>query len=272
MKVNRPKHLILQAIGKFQYLSAYQLTRLLFSPTSQTYTWQHVSELKRAGYVTQLELPSLRFGRPRAFYCLTSKGYRYLDDPSLPDPPRFRSVNEPYRNALFLKHTEACNDLVILAHNLPKADDRLQLTRSLSEAQIKKTKFALKPDGWIELYGTKPAATAFEMDRATEGKERWKDKISAYSAYVREDYQSDFQSNSLTIAVVTSSRRRMGDLLTWTEIALRAVNDLALTPLLYFASFDPVETTPSHVFFRPIWTTLEQPHQRLLPDDIFSSP
>lgn len=271
MKVNLPKHRILQAIGKFQYLSAFQLTRLLFSEGSQTYTWENVSALRKAEYVAQLELPSLtKFGRPRAFYCLTSKGYRYLDDPTLPDPPRFRSTNEPYRNALFLKHTESSNDLLILAHNLPRVDTRLTLTRSLTEAQLKKRKLPLRPDGWIELYGTKPAAIAFEMDRATEGKERWKAKIGAYSRYIRDEYRHDFQATSLTIAVVTSSRRRVADLLLWSEEALREVNDLAMAPILYFASFNPVETNPAQVFEWPIWTTIHATQQRLLPDDIFS--
>jgi hypothetical protein len=271
MRVNLPKHRILEAVGKFQYLSALQLTTLLFSRGSHTYTQENVSQLKEWGYLNQLHIPTLTsYGRPRAFYCLSDKGYKYLGDPTLPNPPRFKDSTEPYRNALFLKHSEQANDLVIMAHNLPRADGRFTLTRSLTEAQLKKRRVKVKPDGWIELTATKTTAIAFEMDRATESRDKWKAKVAAYSEYIRGEYQRDFQSEFLTIATVTSTQRRLQELLSWTEEALKEVNDFGMAQILYFASFDPVETSPAQAFLSPIWVTLDDPaHQQLLPEDIF---
>jgi hypothetical protein len=269
VKVNRPKHLILEAVGKFQYLSAFQLARYQFSPTSLTYVQANVAELIAAGYLKKLDLPNIK-GRPRAFYALSSKGYSYLEDPSVPTPPRFKDADEPYRNALFLLHTEAANDLVILSHNLPRMDERFTVSRSLSEAQLKKARLSTIPDGWVEIQAVRRAGICFELDRGTVARTDWQAKIAAYSRYLRDGYQQDFETSAYpTIVTVTTTPRRMSDLLSWTTDALRDINDLELVSLLYFAHFNPVEMSPAQAFLAPIWVTPDDPKpQPLLPEDI----
>ena len=268
MKVNRPKHLIIEAVGKFQYLSAFQLARYQFSPTSLTYVQANVAELITAGYLKKLGLPKIK-GRPRAFYTLSPKGYSYLEDPSLPTPPRFKDIDEPYRNALFLLHTEAANDLVILAHNLPREDKRFTVTRSMSEAQLKKRRVRVKPDGWIELTATGTIAIAFEMDRGTEGRSDWEKKILAYASYIEGEYQQDFATQKLTIAIIATTQRRLVDLIRWTGEILIDNAVTHLSPWLYFAHFNPVEITPTQAFLWPIWVTVDDPTpQPLLPKGI----
>src|SRR5688500_12470664 len=147
MKIGRPKHLILTAVGRFQYLSSFQLARLLFSPTSLTYAQKHVAELVKESYVRRIFLPTATpRGRPRTFYTLSSKGYQYLNDKSIHPPVRFKDIDEPYRNALFLLHTEAANDLMILSYNLEREDERITISRARTEAELKRAQTAVIPD------------------------------------------------------------------------------------------------------------------------------
>lgn len=135
---------------------------------------------------------------------------------------------------------------------------------------IKKQRTAVRPDGWIELYTNRPVPIAFEMDRATEARVDWQKKLEAYSDYIRGPYQADFQAEKLTIAVVTTSQRRLAELLVWSKAVLNEINDPVLASILYFASFNPVETSPSQAFLWPIWVSLhENRHQPLLPEAIF---
>src|SRR6266496_2443674 len=80
IKIGQPKHQIIQAVARFQYLTAKQVTRLFYSPGSLTRVQEHLMELFQAGYLNRVYLPHLtRFrGSPLAFYHLDAKGYTYL--------------------------------------------------------------------------------------------------------------------------------------------------------------------------------------------------
>ena len=148
--MNRPQHLILQAVGRFQYLSNDQLRRFVYGSSVLKYVQQATSDLVKEQLLQPLYLPTLSpHGRPRTFYALTEQGYKALDDRTLPPPPRFKNKLEPFRHGLFLLHFEGSSDLMILAHDFPRRDPRFSIPRFLTEAQIKKRRGPVGPDGWV---------------------------------------------------------------------------------------------------------------------------
>src|SRR4051812_49148586 len=77
--IGRPKHLILAAIGRYHYLSAPQLTRLLYADGSLTFVRHHLMELFHARFLQRLYLrTSTPHGSPLAIYALDRRGYAYL--------------------------------------------------------------------------------------------------------------------------------------------------------------------------------------------------
>jgi hypothetical protein len=272
MKINRPKHLILEAVGRFQYLSNEQLRRFIYGSSVLKYVQEATSQLVKEGGLQPLYLPTLSpHGRPRTFYSLTDESYRYLGDRSLPPVPKFKNPQEAFRHGLFLLHFETSNDLLILACDLPRRDSRFRVSRFLSEAQIKQRRPIVRPDSWVEFQVLKPATVVFELDRATEARVDWERKLKAYAHYIDGPYQHDYQVEHFpTIAVVTPDHRRLRELKAWSQDALQRLSNPHLANCLYFAAFTPVEITPLQVFASPIWETIHDVyHQQLLPEDIF---
>src|SRR5688572_9579560 len=89
--INRTKHALLAAIGRFTYLSAFQAARLLYSPRSITWVQDELSQLYHAGYLERVYLyPSAPRGSGLAVYVLDNQGYKYLREAGLAPEGRFR--------------------------------------------------------------------------------------------------------------------------------------------------------------------------------------
>src|SRR6266540_2198372 len=77
--IGRAKHQLLASIARFDYLSAPQLTRLLYSPTSLTYVQDHLKDLYQGGYLQRVYLPTVSpFGSSLAIYALDRQGMAHL--------------------------------------------------------------------------------------------------------------------------------------------------------------------------------------------------
>lgn len=270
--MNRPQHMILKAVGRFQYLSNDQLRRFVYGSSVLKYVQDATSKLVKEQLLQPLYLPTLSpHGRPRTFYSLTDQSYKLLDDRTLPPPPRFKNKLEPFRHGLFLAHFEASSDLLILACDLPRRDKRFSIPRFLTEAQIKKRRPQVRADGWVEFQVLKPATVMFELDRGTEAYADWEKKLRAYSRYIHGSYQQDYQVDHYpTIAVVTNSTQRLRELLGWTKQILGPTDEV-LSNLLYFSAFNPLELTPQQAFLSRFWVTIlnDRSPEPLLPEDIF---
>lgn len=263
--IGRPKHLILEAVGRYHYLSADQLARLLFSPGSLTYVRDHLKELFHARYLSRLFPPTLApRGAHKAVYTLDRRGYAYLKGQGLEPPGRFRPSENAEREWLFMRHTQSANDLLILAALLARQDPQLELYRILTEHELKRQpvyvtvdghRVGVVPDGWVDLRrGDLQTCLAFELDRGTVSRKDWQRKVLALAAYSHGPYQEAFDTESLTIAIVTTaSARRLNELLTWTEAVLEDAAAEEFAPVMFFAAFDPATIEPREAFYSPIW-------------------
>ncbi len=139
--------------------------------------------------------------------------------------------------------------------------------RLLTERQLKRhptrvrlpggRQTAVIPDGWLELQLEPPVAIALEVDRGSEGQQRWRQKVQALAAWASGPYQEAFASDNLTLAIVTPSRGRREQLAEWTSRALAASGYQELSPLFLFTSESLVERPPWEFFCTSSWQPLD---------------
>ncbi|MCL5959437.1 MAG: replication-relaxation family protein [Chloroflexi bacterium] len=266
IRIGRPERLILEALGRFHYLSAPQLTRLLFSPSSLSYTQEHLKRLFHASYLQRLFLPTpTPFGSSPAIYTLDKKGFAYLKAGDVAPIGRFRSTEQAKREWLFLEHTLAINDFLILAERLVKATSSIGIAEMLHERTLKrnpvyvldgKERIGIVPDCYLDLRKEKAqTCLAIEIDRSG-GVERkpFQRKVRGFVEFVKGEYQQTFGTQSLTVVfVIMSGERRLREVLAWTEKELEAINEKDQADLFRFAMLDPAAADPHQVFCAPIW-------------------
>lgn len=266
IRIGRPEHLILDALARYHYLTAPQLTRLLFSPTSLTYTQEHLKGLFHAGYTQRLYLPTpTPCGSSLAIYALDKKGFAYLKAKDAAPGGRFRTSEQQNREALFLKHTLSVNDLLILAALLAKQHKDITIARMLHERELKrspiyvpvgKERIGVVPDCWLDLrQGRAQSCLAVELDRSGGvERESWQRKIRGFCHWAQGPYQHFFGTDSLTVCVVVmGGRRRLKEVLGWTESELARLGVKHQADTFRFAGFDPAMADPAQVFFSSIW-------------------
>src|SRR5512144_1412817 len=98
---------------------------------------------------------------------------------------------------------------------------------------------AVIPDGWFQLRVATgdPYSIAVELDRGTEDQSAWRRKVAGYAAWAQGPYRTAFDTDNLTIAVVTPTRERRDQLRSWTATSLREdalyLSDLVAAPGVY---------------------------------------
>ena len=258
-----PKQRIVEAIGRFRYLTAEQLARLLYSPNSVTFVYEHCRRLLDEGYLDHLELPRLsNEGRLKRVYCLGPRGARYLaarDDGTM----RFRPAEERERDYPYLEHRLYANWLLILLGKLPG----LELAAFATERELKrdpihvqvpleaggKERVYVCPDGWVDLRaGKEQYCLALELDNGSHERKAFQHKVRALVHYARGPYQHRFGTTSITIVFLTPrGRGRLEEMLRWTEAVLSAHEEES--DLFRFAAFDPGQVEPDYLL-SPVWS------------------
>src|SRR5512144_281576 len=109
---------------------------------------------------------------------------------------------------------------------------------------------AVIPDGWFQLRVATgdPYSIAVELDRGTEDQSAWRRKVAGYAAWAQGPYRTAFDTDNLTIAVVTPTRERRDQLRRWTATSLRR-DAMNLSDVFLFTAASPVTTAPAGFFF-----------------------
>src|SRR3712207_4336278 len=129
---------LLCATARYQYLTAAQATKLLFSPGSLKYVMEKLSNLTTLGYL--LALGGRKNGLPR-IYTPTRKGRVYAQERGIAIPERFRPAeeHEKEKNIFFMRHTLAVIDVLINAELLSHTVQGIALKRMYHEHALKRT-------------------------------------------------------------------------------------------------------------------------------------
>src|SRR5512144_519093 len=274
---------ILSAVGRFHYLTAAQVSRLVFPAChdEDRYARRRLARLVDAGLLLRLTpLPVSRRGSMPHVFTLAKAGRQLLGQSAYFRPQEER---EKARNLFFIVHTLATIDVLIAAELLcrtsPVSMPRLLIERELkvnparvdlvSSDGASTRSVAVIPDAWFELAvgAKKPIAIALELDRGSEDQKRWRAKVAALSAWAVGPYREAFGAETLTIAVVTPDAVRRDQLRTWTAQELDRIGQPELGEIFLFTDADPVGTSPHAFFFGRVWfePVTSEPVSLLLP-------
>ncbi|MEU9573731.1 replication-relaxation family protein [Streptomyces massasporeus] len=276
MRITAVDDSILRAVNQFHYMTAAQVSRLLYPDAhdDNRYAQRRLRRLTEAGYIMRLrELPAPRVGSAPHVFTLADKGRHYLSGHGVGLSNAYFRPSEERRKAQdnpFMEHTLAAVDVLVAAESLCRTM-RVSMPRMLSERQLKRTNVrvtpaghedarpvAVIPDAWFELqaFDDPPVAIALELDRSTEHQKHWRRKIAALAAWAEGPYRSAFDSDNLTVAVVTPTPQRRDQLAAWTTQELDATGSTHVVDIFLFTDASPVTTPPERFFFEPLWLSL----------------
>jgi hypothetical protein len=262
---------ILCALAEFDYLTAEQLTRLLYAPSSLRFVRKKLQALVASGLV--LALPSRAITLPY-IYTPTSKGYTYLARLGMQQAKRVRPVKEREKaqNLFFREHTMAVTDVLIGAKLLAQTTPGIVLNRLYLERELKRkiyvelpTNFArdqtrqicLEPDASCDftIQGKWQDFFHLEVYRTHLREYRFKQKIHGYLVYAASPlHQQLFHTPALAIAVFCATEQLAATLQRWTEEVLHERKQPELGERFFFRSLmDPATASPAEMYLTPVW-------------------
>lgn len=263
---------ILTAVERHHYLTARQVTRLLYAPGSLSWSQRRLHRLTQHGYLTRLCLPRpTRTGSAPLVYTLAGHGRTLLARQGFDVARRLRLAETRRHGYLFLAHTLAVNDVLIAAALLARTQPGLTLADFVHERDLKRhatrvslpdgSRRAVVPDAWLDLHwamasGMHRFPIMLELDRGTTAQVPWRRKVAALVTWAQTVYPMQFQTRALTIAVVaTPGPRRRDELLRWTEAELVATGQPAAAALFRVTGLAADQVAPAEFFLAPTWST-----------------
>lgn len=270
---NRRQHQCLEALAKFHYLTAEQLSDVCgYSRKTLPTTRVALSHLFHARYVRRPRLlMDGPFGSAPLVYALAKKGYAYLGERGTAPKGRFRAAEEAQRETIFLKHTLAANAFLVRVIILARQHQQIQILRMIVERDLKRIAVRVRvkvgrdkprlqsvrvvPDGYVQLqFPDRKCELLLELDRGTVDRERMQTKVQSYLPYVEQHYRDIFQAeNPVILFVTTAGSHRLEHLVKWTEDELEHCHAKHKNALFRFAACDPNDIRPEELFFSPIW-------------------
>lgn len=261
--------LLLLAINRYFYLTASQVTRLLYAPTSHTYAQARLKRLADAGCLQRHFLPRpTRTGSAPLVYSLARRGFNALTQWGYLVGRRYRPSEMRQLAYLHLAHTLALNDVMIALELLCRSRPDVRIAEVRHERDLKLepvmvslpdgTQRGVIPDGWVDLRiaGRYQECYAFELDRGTTAARPWRRKVAALVSYADGPYQQAFGTRSLTVAVIaTPGEGRAAQLQRWTEAELRSMGREDAAGLFRFCGAPLPGRCPAPFFQSAAWRT-----------------
>ena len=224
---------IIAALAEFDYLTAEQITRLLYAPSSLSHVRKLLKSLVAGGFVFALGGKVVHL---HTLYTLSGVGRTYALALGTSPRKRFRKGEEQEKghNPYFLKHTIAVTDVLISARPLANAHANIELTRIITERELKRKiyvdipdKICIEPDAsceflltedWHEKPQTWRDFIHIEAYRYLPPVAwRFKQKIHGYVTYALSgQHAALFNTAALSIAVIAVSKPMATTLKQWT--------------------------------------------------------
>jgi protein involved in plasmid replication-relaxation len=258
---------MLLALARFEYLTAEQVTRLLYADSSLAFARKILKFL-----VTQ-ELVFTLGGRAvnvPLIYTLSGKGRQYVSLLGTPMTKRFRPAEEREKagNGFFLRHTIAVTDVLISAQLFSQHNPAIVLNRIYLERELKRKIYVsipislgngttlrqtvcLEPDAAVDFITHDTVQDFFHIEvyRSNLREDRFKHKITGYAAYAASTlHQELIHTPSLSIAVFCSSSQLVATLKRWTEEVLQELRQEDLGEQFFFTSSDPATVSPEALY------------------------
>ncbi len=265
---------ILSALLEYDYLTAQQLTTLLYSSGSLTYVRAKLRSLVAAKLVFALAGKSA--GLPHVF-TPTGKARAYTSNfTGGPAPVRFRPAEEREKadNLFFIKHTLAIRDVLIAARLLANTTPGIVLNRIYQERDLRrkiyveipvhtgqgkqsKQTICLEPDASCAFIVQEKWRDFFHIEvyRYLPVETLWKQKVTGLVTYrLNGQHQALFHTSALSIAVFAQTTEMAQTLKAWTEEALTKLTQPGEGQRFFFNTIDdPTSAQPAEMYLAPVW-------------------
>ena len=271
MRLTERDQRIVEWVYLFRFLTREQIHLLEFKDKSMAACQKRLTALYHNQYLDAGHKPiPAGYGSAKRVYCLSERGrdliahmYDSLDPKEIKWKKTYNEVEE-----YFLEHTLAINDvrvaLTVAAKEKGFSLDwtpewELKALKERVEDPDRSGRYiSITPDAYFVIKGEGKKASFFlEADRATEANKRFKEKVKGYIEYIRtKKYQERYKTSSLRVLVVTTTKKRLKNLMNTTQ----SVNGASF---FWFTTFK--EASHTNVLTELIWVTeIEKPKVSLI--------
>lgn len=288
---------ILQAIHQLRYITAWDMTRLFFTPTSINHVREMLSLLSGKGdyidrqYLFRFPLPNTRIGGTEKIYTLGSRGRAYLQSQGINVDWHFRPykvAGMTYQNCL---HALTLTRFLVAAQVFCKKSDVWEFSKLRIEYELKKEIASEKaskqavtvavtnavgteeevtviPDAWLLFHNLTSKKERWrpvmlEVDRASEQQTFFKRQVRARALFLASGgYKKLFGTHKGVVAYATSGNdTRRKSMALWTHEVLTELNLRKLAPRFFFCSLTPTwEQDETSLFLAPLWFRALEKH------------
>jgi Replication-relaxation len=279
---------ILQSVHQLRYVTALDIARLFYSPTSLNHVREQLSLLAgqkdyaQGHYLFRFPLPNTRIGNTEKIYTLGSKGRAYLQTQGMVVDWYFRPykvASMTYQNCL---HALTLTRFLVAAQVFCKKSQEWEVTKLQTEYELKKeiaeekakqhaATIALNtpkgeeavtviPDAWLQFHHPEKKhawqPVMLEIDRGTEQQKFFKKHVRARLLFLANGgYKKLFGTNKGVIAYATTGNQtRLQSMRTWTHEVATELNLKPLGLRFRFCSLTPSwEQDEIRLFLAPLW-------------------
>jgi hypothetical protein len=274
---------VLRAVHFYRYMTALDVTHLLYSPRSITRVRSLLAKMcggedfLGGEYLYRFRVPNVTGGNAERIYILGSRGREFLESEGLSVSWYHRPEVAKRLSFTQVTHNLGVTRFLVAAHSWAKTDPGL----SLAEARIcyelagvsveveekgRREKVSVVPDGWLLfkrfVKGKVPVECPIlvEIDRGTMYRERFKKHILSRVEFVRSGgYKRMFGREAVLIAYATTGATgeaqegRRKTLCQWTREALKDAGRESWTRQFRFHSMSLGEVYKRPPFEGKVW-------------------
>lgn len=282
---------ILQAVYTYRFVTAIDIARLFFSPTTINHSREILSLLSgkqdyaERHYLYRFPLPNTRIGGTEKIYTLGSQGRMYLQSQGMQVDWYFRPykvAGMTYQNCL---HALTLTRFLVAAHVFVKQHPEWELSTLRTEYELKKElaeekakqqavtipltldngkeqeEVVVIPDAWLlfQKHNKKKDSVHpvfVEIDRASEQQKYFKRQVRARALFLTNGgYTKLFGTNKGVIAYATTGNQtRVDSMRKWTHDVLAELKLKKLTSRFLFCNLMPSwEQDTTRLFLSPLW-------------------
>jgi hypothetical protein len=282
--ITRRMEEILRTVHFYRFVTALDVTHLLFSPGSKVYVRDLLTTLagredgRENYYLYRFQLPHIKTGNTERVYTLGSRGRDFLaNEAGLPVTWYYRPEKVKHFNYGHVLHNLILTRFLVSAHSWCAKQPDYNLTQTRICYELSKTSVVLRekgredvvnviPDAWLMFEKLQNGThdqwlpVLFEIDRGTEYQQKFKEHVRSRLEFIRSgEYAKLFATKAVKIAYVTTgdtkeyqeTRRRT--MCKWTQEVLVDLHKENWAGIFRFTSILLGEIYETSLFEHPVW-------------------
>jgi hypothetical protein len=283
---------IIRAVRFYRYMTAVDVTNLLYSPASLTHVRSILTALAGGDdgilneYLYRFRLPSTGAGNREMVFTLGSRGRDFLaTELGLPVTWYFRPEKVKHLSYNHVAHSLFLTRFLVAAHMWSKQQSDFRLSKTRIEYQLAKAPgsvviereggketVSVIPDAWLLFERLKDGKHAnwfpilLEIDRGTEYRQKFKRHVQSRIEFIRSGgYKELFGMEWVTIAYVTTGERpdyresRLRAMCEWTREVLEELQEEDWASVFLFSTLSLDEMYSPIIFQKPVWFKPNEP-------------